>query len=67
MYEIYVRSSTGGEGGEGKVTLLFSTFVSLSTSLTSVTSHSKGQELRVACANQQGIPQLLARARSRKS
>ena len=49
-----------GDLAEGrKVTLLFSTYVSWPPPSASVTSHSNGQELRVACANKQEIPQLL--------
>ena len=53
--------------GGGEVTLLFSTYFSWPTPSPSVTSNSNRQEPRVACADFQGISQLLGRAMSRKS
>ena len=47
----YPRAAFRLSQGGGKVTLLFSTKVSWATPPASMTSHSNGQEPRVACAN----------------
>ena len=50
-YTAFTESTGPGGGRGGKVTLLFSTYVPWPTPPASMTSHSNGQESRVACTN----------------